>query len=215
MEREIQQDAVEASPSLEVCLVQLDNLEAILDSVADGILTVDEKLQVATFSLAAERITGFSKEEAVGSSCLEVFRQILFGQECLVCRALEKRDYVRDVEREIARKDGSRRLVLVTTTPLVGSAGERTGVVVLFRDIQEVRDLREQLRGRHQFHQLIGKNHRMQEIYRLIEQVADSNASVLIEGESGTGKELVAHAIHYRSPRANGPFVTVNCSALV
>jgi DNA-binding NtrC family response regulator len=54
----------------------------------------------------------------------------------------------------------------------------------------------------------------MQELYRLIEQTADSDASVIIEGESGTGKELVAHAIHYNSPRANGTLVPVNCSAL-
>jgi PAS domain S-box-containing protein len=209
------QEQAKFAEDFTACLMRRDTLEAVLDSVADGIFTVDDQMRITTFNLAAALITGFSKEEAFGISCLEVFRQILFGQECLVCRALEKRDYVRDVEREITRKDGSRRLVLVTTTPLLDPAGERTGVVVVFRDIQEIRDLREQLRGRHQFHQLIGKNHRMQEIYRLIEQVADSTASVLIEGESGTGKELVAHAIHYRSPRANGPFVTVNCSSLV
>ncbi len=209
------QSALNVEESLAACLTSRDTLEHILDSVSDGIMTVDGRLQVAAFNRAAAEITGFSSEEALGSSCIEVFRQILSGQECLVCRALEKREYIRDVEREIVRKGGDRRLVLVTTTPLVEAGGERPGAVVVFRDIQEIRQLREQLKGRSRFHQLVGKNHKVQQIYRFIEQVAGSSASVLILGESGTGKELVARAIHYNSRRANGPFVAVHCSALV
>lgn len=208
-------DTLDTEETLAACMMSRDTLAGILDSVSDGILTADEKFLVATFNRSASEITGFSREEAVGKPCLEVFRQILSGQECLVCRALEKGEYVREVEREIARKDGDRRLVLVTTTSLLDIGGEQAGVVVVFHDIQEIKELREQLKGRSRFHQLIGKNHKMQDVYRLVEQVADSNASVLIQGESGTGKELVAHAIHYQSPRANSPLVTVNCSALV
>lgn len=201
--------------SLAACLIGRDMLEGVLDGVSDGILTADPKFRVTTFNRSAGEITGFSREEALDSSCTAIFRQILFGQECLVCRALEKREYVREVEREIVRKNGECLLVLVTTTPLLDAAGAESGVVVVFRDIQEIRNLREQLKGRSCFHQLIGKSHKMQNIYRLIQQVADSSVSVLIQGESGTGKELVAHAIHYQSSRANSPFVTVNCSALV
>jgi len=214
-DRILSQNVLNTEEPLAACLTSRDTLVRILDSVSDGIITVDDSFLVTEFNRSAADITGFSREEALGKSCLEVFQQILSGQECLVCRALEKGEYVRDVEREIIRKDGERRLVLVTATPLLASAGEQAGAVVVFRDIQEIRELREQLKGRSHFHQLIGKNHKMQEIYRLIEQVADSNASVLIQGESGTGKELVARAIHYQSARANGPFVTVNCSALV
>ena len=210
-----QPDSSNKEDLLTACLVGRDMLAGVLDSVSDGILTADQSLRITTLNRAASEITGFSREEALGDSCLDVFRQILFGQECLVCRALEKREYVRDVEREIVRKNGDRRLVLVTTTPLFDPEGKQTGVVVVFRDIQEIRELREQLKGRSGLHQLIGKNHKMQAIYRLIEQVGDSSVSVLIQGESGTGKELVARAIHYQSPRANRPFVAVNCSALV
>jgi len=213
--RILSQNVLHAEESLTACLTSLDTLERILDSVSDGIMTIDGNLKVMTFNRAATDITGFTKEEALSGSCLDVFRQILFGQECLVCRALEKREYVHDVEREILRKGADRRLVLVTTTPLVEARGEQPGIVVVFRDIQEIRELREQLKGRSRFDQLVGKNHRVQEIYRLIEQVAGSTASVLIQGESGTGKELVARAIHYNSRRANGPFVAVHCSALV
>ena len=74
--------------------------------------------------------------------------------------------------------------------------------------------LRQRLATRDRFYKLVGRNEKMQEIYKLIEAVAPSNATVLILGESGTGKELVAHAIHESSPRSGGPFVKVNCGAL-
>jgi DNA-binding NtrC family response regulator len=74
--------------------------------------------------------------------------------------------------------------------------------------------LRRQLRGRGAFGELVGQSKPMQEVYALIEQVAPSSASVLITGESGTGKELVARTIHNLSPRRNGAFVAINCSAI-
>ncbi|HEY3025841.1 MAG TPA: sigma-54 dependent transcriptional regulator [Pyrinomonadaceae bacterium] len=74
--------------------------------------------------------------------------------------------------------------------------------------------LRRQLRGRGAFGELVGQSKPMQEVYALIEQVASSSASVLITGESGTGKELVARTIHNLSPRRNGAFVAINCSAI-
>ncbi len=74
--------------------------------------------------------------------------------------------------------------------------------------------LRQELKKRFNVHNMVGSSNAMQGVYRLIEQVADSNATVLIRGESGTGKDLVAHAIHYNSPRAGKPFIKVNCTAL-
>ena len=85
-------------------------------------------------------------------------------------------------------------------------------------DREQLRDenlrLRQELKARFSIHNMVGSSNAMQQVYRLIEQVCDSNATVLIRGESGTGKDLVAHAIHYNSPRANKPFVKVNCTAL-
>jgi Nif-specific regulatory protein len=85
-------------------------------------------------------------------------------------------------------------------------------------DRKQLRDenvqLRQELKTRFSMHNMVGSSSTMQEVYRLIEQVAGSNATVLIRGESGTGKDLVAHAIHYNSPRAHKPFVKVNCTAM-
>jgi len=74
--------------------------------------------------------------------------------------------------------------------------------------------LRGELKSRFDVHNMVGSSNAIREVYRLIEQVADSNATVLIRGESGTGKDLVAHAIHYNSLRTDKPFVKVNCTAL-
>ena len=74
--------------------------------------------------------------------------------------------------------------------------------------------LRRELKNHFNIHNMVGTSNAMKEVYRLIEQVSNSNATVLLRGESGTGKDLVAHAIHYNSLRTDKPFVKVNCTAL-
>src|SRR3989339_435671 len=74
--------------------------------------------------------------------------------------------------------------------------------------------LRQELKSHFDIHNMVGSSNAMKGVYRLIEQVSDSDATVLIRGESGTGKDLVAHAIHYNSPRTDKPFIKVNCTAL-
>jgi DNA-binding NtrC family response regulator len=81
------------------------------------------------------------------------------------------------------------------------------------RLILENRLLRSELAGKYRFENIVGKSSQMQDIFELVEVVADSKATVLITGESGTGKELIAKAIHYNSSRKDGPFIKVNCAA--
>jgi len=78
----------------------------------------------------------------------------------------------------------------------------------------ENKDLKRELEQRYRYEKIVGKSRAMQEVYRFIDQVAQSRATVLINGESGTGKELVAHAIHRRSPRADEPFMIVNSHSI-
>ncbi len=79
---------------------------------------------------------------------------------------------------------------------------------------EELSSLREALQTRHAFGNIIGKSSGMQEVYHKIEKVAGTTATVLILGESGTGKQMVAQAIHYNSPRSDGPFVTLTCASI-
>jgi two-component system, NtrC family, response regulator len=83
----------------------------------------------------------------------------------------------------------------------------------VYRIVQENNMLREEISSRFSFDNIIGKSKAMQEIYRIIEKVAPTNANILIEGESGTGKELVAKSIHYNSLRKSSPIIAVNCAA--
>ena len=79
---------------------------------------------------------------------------------------------------------------------------------------REIKELRQRLSSRTSYEGIVGGSRAMQDIYEIIENVAESDANILILGESGTGKEVIANAIHYKSHRSTKPFVKVNCSAL-
>jgi transcriptional regulator with GAF, ATPase, and Fis domain len=132
----------------------------------------------------------------------------------VLARALEEEEVLQNCEVDIVRPDGSVRTLLVTVHSLQDELGSALGVVAILKDQTELRALQTALNGQTRYERLVGKNHRMREIYQLISDIGDSDATVLILGESGTGKELVAEAIHKRSHRSEGPFVKVNCSAL-
>lgn len=91
---------------------------------------------------------------------------------------------------------------------LIGKAVERK------QQAKEIQELRGKLSSRTSYEGIIGGSRAMQNIYEIIENVAESDANILILGESGTGKEVIANAIHYKSRRASKPFIKVNCSAL-
>ena len=88
------------------------------------------------------------------------------------------------------------------------------GAVLVIRDITRLAHLEKELKERHHFQNIVGKSEKMQKVYNLLQTLANQTTTVLITGDSGTGKEMAAKALHYGGARANGPFVTVNCSAL-
>jgi Nif-specific regulatory protein len=106
--------------------------------------------------------------------------------------------------------------VLGIAASMLGQATRVHRLLQAERDrlMEENRQLKEELRERYDLGNLIGTSHPMQKVYEQVAQAAPANTTVLIRGESGTGKELVAHAIHYNSPRSGKPFVKVNCAAL-
>ncbi len=188
--------------------------DAVLDSMSDGVLVCDSAMRVTKFNTAAERITGWSRTEAIGAPCPDIFHGYLCGHGCVMERTAAGGDGVRDQELMIQHRDGEQRLIVLTTSTVRAADGGSLGVVAVFRDITELARLRTELRGRVGFPNLVGRSPAMRLLYEQIEDVATSEASVLLLGETGVGKELVAEAIHHASRRAAGPMIKVNCSAL-
>jgi len=200
--------------SLDLCMAQKANMEAIFHSVADGIVTLDPELRVDHLNRAAEAMLGCPEGRASGKPVGEVLDGRLWHLDPVLVATLSGRGEASARENLLVRPDGEELRVLLTTSRLFDREGRVGGAVVVLRDITRERELEATLERRSGMHALVGGSHAMQELYRLIEQVAPRDSTILITGESGTGKELVADAVHRSSERAGGPFVKVNCSAL-
>jgi len=187
---------------------------AILASVADGIFTVDRNWTITSFNRAAEKITGWLGDEAIGRLCSEIFRASCCGEECPVATSLYNGLPVSNQVITISYRDGRPIPVSVSASPLVDKEGNIIGGVETFRDMSETHPARHPPRKRSTFGDVISKNLAMQRIFEILPEIAKSDSNVIILGESGTGKELVARATHTSSNRRKGPFVTVNCGAL-
>jgi len=187
---------------------------AVLDSISDGVFTVDLDWCVSSFNRAAEQITGIPRKQALGRKCWEVLKASVCESDCPLRRSLETGRPVRNRTLYILNSRGERVPVSISTAVLRDAGGKVIGGVETFRDLSELEALRTELSGRHEFCDMVSKSERMHRIFDILPEVAASNSTVLIQGESGTGKEMVARAIHDLSPRREGPMVAVNCGAL-
>lgn len=192
----------------------IDVTDAILDSIADGVFTVDEDWCIRSFNRAAEQITGITREEAIGRRCCEVFRASICETSCALRQTRETGKPVVNEVIYIINADGERIPVSISTAILRDGDGRVIGGVETFRDLRTIETLRRELDQRYTFHDIVSKNTRMLEIFDILPTIAESDSTVLIEGESGTGKELIARAIHDLSRQREGPIVTINCGAL-
>ena len=188
--------------------------EVILDSINDGVFTVDSDWRITSFNRAAERITGTPRQEAVGKPCCDVFRASICETGCALRETMETGQPVVNRALYIINGAGERVPISVSAALLRDGDGRVVGGVETFRDLTVVEELRRELSERYTLGDIVSKSHRMRQLFEVAPEVAASDCAVLIEGESGTGKELLARAIHAMSPRRDGPFVAVNCGAL-
>ncbi len=188
--------------------------EAILESISDGVFTVDREWRVSSFNRAAEQITGVPREEAIGQRCSEVFRASMCETECALRRTLESGVPLVNRATFIIDAEGGRIPISVSTAILRDERGRVVGGAETFRDLSLIEELRTQVRGRYQVGELVSRSPSMRHLLEVLPRIADSESTILLLGETGTGKELVARAIHDLSPRRDGPFVAVNCGAL-
>jgi PAS domain S-box-containing protein len=197
------------------------SLHALADVLPDALFTIDLAGRVTYWNHAAERITGWSRQEAIGRDCSILAGDALRGCSCgvgpLRCGLAEQGRTSKTCT--LRTKEGRLLLIVKNAVPLYAADGRVTGALESFTEVGEEGfeprcDWRPAARGEADFCGMTGRHPAMAELYRTIGLVAHSNATVMVLGESGTGKECVAEAIHRGSPRSSEPFVRVSCSAL-
>ena len=199
-------------------------LHLLLDAMADGAFTLEVEGRITAWNRSMERISGFRAEDAIGKTCGILGFNRCFGRKCPTgvgeCGIFEH-GAVDHKECMLRHKDGHNVSVLKNARVVEDEDGTRLGVIETVTDLTEIERARRRaeeaarrLAERPRFGNIVGKSHAMQAVYEAIRAAAASEATVLIQGDSGTGKELVAGAIHYNGDRADGPLITVNCSAL-
>ena len=186
----------------------------ILDSIADGVFTVDADMRITTFNRAAEEITGYSAGEAVGSRCHEIFRTKVCFSACPLREAQATGEAVVNRELDITDKNNRKVPISFSASVLRNVQGQAVGGVKTFRDLSPIYMLRRGIKEKYSFRDLVSRNPAMRRLFDLLPDVAATEATVLLNGDSGTGKELFTRAIHDLSPRREGPLVVVNCGAL-
>jgi len=188
--------------------------DPILDSITEGVFTVDRNWRITSFNRAAEEITAVSRERAIGKPCKDILRANICEGQCALAHTMETGDTIANKSITIVDDRGQRRPISITTALLKDADGKTVGGVETFRDLTRIEKLRKEIRRKYEVADIISRNHRMQGLFSVLPDIADSASTVLIEGESGTGKELFAGAIHQLSRRRRKPFVAVNCGAL-
>ncbi|MFT5699065.1 MAG: PAS domain S-box-containing protein [Desulforhopalus sp.] len=186
----------------------------ILDSVADGVFTVDRDWRITSFNLSAELITGWNRDAAIGQFCSDVFCSSICGRNCAIAEALYTGLPVSNRSITIKNRKEKNVSISISAAPLVDQDGNVLGGVETFRDLSVEVLLRQQLTQKYTFAQIISKSPNMQRMFQIMPEISKSESNVLILGESGTGKELVASAIFNESSRNDKPFIIVNCGAL-
>ncbi len=188
--------------------------DPILDSIADGVFTVDKEWHITSFNRAAERITGTLRDEAIGRKCWEVFHADVCERDCLLKKTLKTNRPCINKTVQIVNKRGHKIQISISTAILKNANGGIIGGVETFRDVSEIEELRKEVLGKFTYSDIITRDHRMLDMLNTLPVIARSDSPVMILGESGTGKELLAKAIHNQSDRKKEPFVAVNCGAL-
>lgn len=210
----------ELTPIEKVSLEKENLIMAILDTINDGVVTINFNMKITSFNRAAEKITGFSAIEALGQRCMDIFcrGENIDREKCIAdCTMKVAVREMKPITRKktIVNKKGDLVTISSTATILYDLNNHPIGGMATFVDITAFEKLKEECQGRkYILGNIIGKSTKMMEIYELIDSISQSRANVLIQGETGTGKGLIANAVHFSSINRKGHFVHVNCASL-
>ncbi|MCP3940434.1 MAG: PAS domain-containing protein [Desulfobacteraceae bacterium] len=195
-------------------IIDQDTTEIILESISDGVFTIDNDWKISSFNKAAEKITGIKRNGAIGKYCWDVFRSNMCETDCALKKTMNEGKSFINSSGYIINSKKKRVPITTSTSLLIDKKGNVLGGVEVFRDHSLVEELRKELFDKFQMEDMISQSPSMEKIFKILPQIAESDSSVLIEGETGTGKELMAKAIHNLSDRKDKPFIAINCGAL-
>lgn len=188
--------------------------DLILDSITEGVFTVDLDLHITSINRAAETIIGISHERAIGLPLTEA----LPIERCPIAQFLRKSVNTgtesMGLHVRLPRPSNKEIPLSLNIALLRDRSAVIVGAAATFRDLSAQEGLQRKIRGQSTFHDIISSHHRMQELFRVLPDIAESDSNVLIEGPSGSGKELFARAIHHLSNRRQHKMIAVNCGAL-
>jgi PAS domain S-box-containing protein len=186
---------------------------AILESISDGVFTVDRDFRISYLNRSAEEIIQVRREEAMGRMCCEVFRSNLCEGACALRQTLEEGRPIIDLSCFIVNNAGQRVPVSISTAVLRDASGAVIGGAETFRNLSDIEQLRDEISATRKVGDFSSHSPSMRTIFSQLGAIAETSSTVLIHGETGSGKELLARTIHANSPRREGPFVAINCGA--
>jgi two-component system, NtrC family, response regulator HydG len=194
-------------------------VSALIEHTSDGCIVIDpHSRHIRHMNPRARELLGYSLEEAIDCLCKATLNSTACVQRCPLTAAVAGVvGGTKPSELELVYRGAAGDKVLHARARIIlvrSPDGRPLAGIELFRDLTEHRALREEQRDRRSLHGIIGSSDPMQNLFRLVEQVAPYELPILITGESGVGKERVADALQFSSDRADAPYVKVNCAAL-
>lgn len=165
-----------------------------------GLYVVDKEQQLLYWSRGAERLSGLTFDDVVGNACL---------QEYAIIESTENKQFIK-----LSHAEGDKVEVKRITQVLHDRAGIFAGGIGLLFARSDQALAKNSSESRQSFHGILSRSPAMQAVFQIIQNAAETEATVLVRGESGSGKELVARAIHNLSARHHAPFLAINCAAL-
>lgn len=186
----------------------------ILDSLAEGVYVVDKEFKLLFINKAAEQLLGKPRKGFIGAVCTTFCKSEICEFNCPISEILINGRNVIDRETVYISSVGDLIPVKINASLLLDDEQNPIGGIVSFRDDRLNKNIEKLLKSDSHYYGIVGKSQQMKEIFTTIEEISDTDASVLITGETGVGKELIANAIQETSQRANKPFVKINCAVL-
>ena len=191
----------------------LNLLKDTFGGMAEGVVTLDSNFIIQLISPQASRILDIEESSAIGKPASTILGNTIAGPNGVLLECVKNGSNVTRIDSELLCPSGAIIPIVLSISPLSSVSGSK-GWILFFWNRREAESFLQKNARIASFGAMVSCDSKMKEIFQLIDNVAPSSATVMIQGESGTGKELVARELHLRSRRAQMPFHAVNCAAI-